>query len=96
MSTYEYVECDSAKSLKKSLLGCLLGLCDVEFGEADLCTNLGRVGVLLYQLVGICHGPGLVDVIVTAFIRCAICCTCICLSTLCVACCIVCFECMLF
>ncbi len=62
-------------------------------GEADLCANLGRVGALLYQLVGLCHGPGLINVTITAYIRCAIC---ICFSTVCVAFLRICFEYMLF
>ena len=48
-------------------------------GEADLCTNLGRVGALLYQLMGICHGPGLVDAANTTYIRCVVCSLCECL-----------------
>ncbi len=42
-------------------------------GEMDLCMNLGKVGVLLFQLVGLCHGPGLVDVTITAYMRCVVC-----------------------
>ncbi len=45
----------------------------VILGESDLCMHLGKVGAMLFQLVRLCHGPGLVDVIVTAFIRCVVC-----------------------
>ena len=38
-------------------------------GEGDLYEHLGRVGSLLFQLVGLCHDLGLVDVIVTGFMR---------------------------
>ena len=38
-------------------------------GEGDLCEHLGRVGSLLFQLVGLCHGPGLVDAAVIGFMR---------------------------
>ncbi len=48
-------------------------------GEDDLCMHLGKVGALLYQLVGLCHGPGLVDVTGTAYIRCDVCSLCVCL-----------------
>jgi hypothetical protein len=48
-------------------------------GEDDLCMQLGKVEALLYQLVGLCHGPGLVDVTVTAYRRCVVCCLCVCL-----------------
>ncbi len=41
--------------------------------EDDLFMHLGKVGALLYQLVGLCHGPGLMDVNVTAYIRCVVC-----------------------
>ncbi len=42
-------------------------------GESDLCMNSGKVGALLFQLVGLCNGAGLVDVTVIAYIRCVIC-----------------------
>ena len=38
-------------------------------GGGDLCEHLGRVGSLLFQLVELCHGPGLVDAAVTGFMR---------------------------
>ncbi len=38
--------------------------------QDDLCMHLGRVGAWLFQLVGLCHGLGLVDAAVTFFIRC--------------------------
>ena len=38
-------------------------------GEGDLCEHLGRVGSLLFQLVELCHGPGLVDATVIGFMR---------------------------
>jgi hypothetical protein len=38
-------------------------------GEGDLWEHLGRVGSLLFQLVGLCHGPGLVDAAVIGFMR---------------------------
>jgi hypothetical protein len=48
-------------------------------GEGDLCMNLGKVGALLFQLVGLCHGHGLVDVTITTYIRCVVCSLCECL-----------------
>ncbi len=48
-------------------------------GEGDLCMHLGKVGALLYKLVRLCHGPSLVDVNVTAYIRCVVCSLCVCL-----------------
>ncbi len=48
-------------------------------GEGDLCMNLGRVGSLLFQLVRLCHGPGLVDVTIAEYIRCVVCSLCECL-----------------
>ncbi len=48
-------------------------------GKDDLCMHLGRARALLYQMVGLCHGPGLVDVNVTTYIGCAVCSMCVCL-----------------
>ncbi len=48
-------------------------------GEMDLCMNLGKVGALMFQLVGLCHSPGLVDVTITAYIRYVFCSLCECL-----------------
>ena len=48
-------------------------------GEGDLCLNLERVGSLLFQLVGLCHGLGLVDVTITTYIRCIVFSLCECL-----------------
>ncbi len=76
----EIKECGGAKSMKTVSFGMFAWAVRCEIlGEADLCTNSERVRALLYQLVGICHGPGLVDVTVTAYIKCAICFICVCL-----------------
>ncbi len=64
-------------------------------GECDLCANLGRVGALLFQLVNLCHGPGLVNVVLISFIRCVVVCACICLIVVFEASCVVCFGCLM-
>ncbi len=47
--------------------------------EADLCGNLRRLhGELLYQVVSLCHGSGLVDEDVRGFGMCDICVVCGC------------------
>ncbi len=53
--------------------------------EAELCMHLGRVGALLYQMVGLCHSLGFVDVTITAYIKCIICAICVCLKHFCVS-----------
>jgi hypothetical protein len=70
----ELVGPDEIKSRRKVTFGMFVwavrcGTLD----EGDLCANLGRDGGLLYILMGLCHGHGLVDVNVTAFIRCVVC-----------------------
>ncbi len=49
----EVEECGGAKSMKTLSFGmCVWAVrCEI-LGVADLCTNLGRVGALVYQLVG--------------------------------------------
>ncbi len=65
-------------------------------GEGDLCEHLGRVGSLLFQLVGLCHGPGLLDVTVTGFMRYVSCSLDVVLHVLCVQFRMFCFLCMVF
>jgi hypothetical protein len=65
-------------------------------GEGDSCEHLGRVGSLLFQLVGLCHGLGLVDVTVTGFMRYLSCSLDAMLYVLCVQFIMFCFWCMVF
>ncbi len=66
--------CCGFRSVKTMSLGMFVWAvrCGI-LGERDLCEHLGKVGALLFQLVGLCHGPRLVDVTVTAFMRCVAC-----------------------
>ncbi len=65
-------------------------------GEDDLCEHLGKVGSLLFQLVGMCHGLGLVDVTVTSFMRCVTCSLGAMLYVVCVPLRMFCFMCLVF
>ncbi len=38
-------------------------------GERDLLSQLGSIGSVLFQLVGLCHGDGLMDADLEEFVR---------------------------
>ncbi len=38
-------------------------------GERDLLSHIGSIGSVLFQLVGFCHGDGLVDADLEEFVR---------------------------
>ena len=73
----EEIRCCGFRTVKTVSLGMFVWAvrCGI-LGEDDLCEHLGKVGSLLFQLVGLCHGLGLVDVTVTAFMRCVACSLC--------------------
>ena len=66
----EEIRCCGFRTVKTVSLGMFVWAvrCGI-LGQADLCEHLGRVGSLLFQLVELCHGPGLVDAAVTGFMR---------------------------